>query len=200
VGMLWGNVLLAAGISIAALTASPAKPATKVYRIDLTRDQTAWSQDVPQESGGFVVFHRYPGGLLVSVRKSDVKKITAAALPPEAVLGLRPGKDIVVLGPTGESSTADATKGDARAAASEKGELLPGERKDGSALLNPDRKFRPEWDTKQVPGLNLGYPNSPNDYREGRTFAYPPASAHQEAPGDVPRMPPGNGEPPKGPS
>src|SRR5262249_10791993 len=198
--MPWGNVLLAAGISIAALTASPAKPATKVYRIDLARDQTAWSQDVPQETGGFIVFHRYPGGLLVSVRKSDVRKITAAALPPEAIPGGRAGKDIVVLGPLGEPSTADATKGDSPAGASEKGELLPGERKDGSALLNPDRKFRPEWDTTRVPGLNLGYPNSPNDYREGRTFAYPPAGAFQAAPGDVPRMPPGNGEPPKGPS
>ena len=197
--MLWGNVLLVAGISIAALTASPAKPATKVYRIDLARDQTAWSQDVPQETGGFIVFHRYPGGLLVSVRKADVKKITAAALPPEAISGLRPGKAIVVLGPLGESSTAEATKGDSRAAASEKGELLPGERKDGSALLNPDRKFKPEWDTKQVPGLNIGNPNSPNDYREGRTFAYPPAGATQAAPGDVPRMPPGNGELPRGP-
>lgn len=197
--MPWANVLLAAGISIAALAASPAKPAAKVYRIDLARDQTAWSQDVPQETGGFVVFHRYPGGLLVSVRKSDVKRITAAALPAEAIPGLRAGKDIVVLGPTGASSAADTTTGDSAAAASEKGDLLPGERKDGTALLNPDRKFRPEWDTKRVPGLNLGYPNSPNDYREGRTFAYPPAGASQERPGDVPKMPPGNGELPRGP-
>src|SRR5262245_6657889 len=139
VGMPWGNVLLSAGISIAALTASPAKPATKVYRIDLARDQTAWAQAVPQETAGLIVVHRYQGRLPVSVSDPDVRKITAAALPPEAIPGGRAGKDIVVLGPLGEPSTADATKGASPAGASEKGELLPGERKDGSALLNPDR-------------------------------------------------------------
>jgi hypothetical protein len=78
--------------------------------------------------------------------------------------------------------------------------LPPGERKDGTALLNPDRPYRPDWDSKQVPGLNLPYPASPNDYREGRTFAYPPARAIQEAPGEPPKAPPASGEPPKGPS
>jgi hypothetical protein len=35
----------------------------------------------------------------------------------------------------------------------------------------------------------MGYPNSPNDYVEGKTLAYPPAPAVQAAPGDVPKAP-----------
>jgi len=50
-----------------------------------------------------------------------------------------------------------------------------------------------------VPGLNIPYPASPNDLREGKTLAYPPASAVQEAPGEPPKMPPSSGEPPKAP-
>jgi hypothetical protein len=74
-----------------------------------------------------------------------------------------------------------------------------GETKDGKALFNPDRAYRPDWDSKQVPGLNLGYPASPNDYREGRTLAFPSASSVQTAPGDLPRARVETGEPPKGP-
>ena len=66
--------------------------------------------------------------------------------------------------------------------------------------MNPNRPYRPEWDSKQVPGLNLANPASPNDYVEGKTLAYPPASAVQEAPGDPPKMPPSSGEPPKAPT
>ena len=37
--------------------------------------------------------------------------------------------------------------------------------------------------------MNLPYPASPNDYREGRTFAYPAAPAVQTAPGEPPKGP-----------
>ena len=77
--------------------------------------------------------------------------------------------------------------------------LAPGEGPGGTALLNPDRPYRPEWDSTRVPGQNLPFPNSPNDYREGKTFAYPPAGAVQEAPGEPPKMAPSSGEPPKAP-
>ena len=75
----------------------------------------------------------------------------------------------------------------------------PGARPDGTALLNPDRKYQPDIDSKQVPGMNLAYPSSPNDYREGRTLAYPAPAAVQAAPGEPPKMPTGSGEVPKGP-
>lgn len=191
--MLWGNVLLTAAISIRALApAPPPNQGLTLYRIELSGDQTVWAQDKPRDAGTALLFHRYPGGLLVSIRTADVKRVTPTRLPAAAP---RRRGDVVVLGPTGGGP--EATPAEAGSAANP---LPPGERKDGTALLNPDRRFRPEWDTRQVPGLNLPYPAAPGDYREGKTFAYPPASAVQQAPGDVPKGPPGNGELPRGPS
>ncbi len=187
---MWSNALLAAVISFQATTAAPAQT---LYRIDLKGNQTVWSQDQPKVSGSLLLFHRYPGGTLVSVKKSDVQRVTASRRAPERTRGLRPGGEIDI-GITGGEPSAAASK------AGPDGSLLaPGERKDGSALLNPDRRYRPDWDSKQVPGSNLPFPASANDYREGRTFAYPPASAVQQAPGEPPTMPQGSGEPPKGP-
>lgn len=185
-----GSVLLAAAVSF-----QVAKPAAapKLYRIELAGNQTVLSRDRPIEAGGgnTLLFHRYPDGLLVSVKKATVKHVTAAQGPASSK-GLRPGGEIV-LGPTG-SARAPGT-----AAAGATGPY-PGERRDGTALLNPDRTYRPEWDNKLVPGSTLAYPPSANDYREGRTFAYPPGSAVQQSPGAPPTMPQTSGEPPKGPS
>jgi len=195
--MPWNSVLLAAVISIQAATPAtqPAQPA-QLYRIELSGNQAVFSEDLPRDSGALVLFHRYPGGLLVCVKKADVKRVTAAPRISESPRKVRTGGEIMIGGLGGRSSSesAAAAKGSAEAR-----ELSPGENKDGTALLNPDRPYRPEWDSKQVPGQTLGYPNSPNDYREGSTFAYPPAAAIQEAPGEPPKAPPGSGEPPKGP-
>jgi hypothetical protein len=191
--MLWSNALLAAVISIQAAT--PPGPGASIYRIELAGNQTAWSEDLPRDSGTLVLFHRYPGGLLVSVKKADVLRVTPTPRVVEDPKRLQVGRDIMI-------GTLGARASSGSGAAARKGStpeilLPPGENKDGTAQLNPDRPYRPEWDSKQVPGLNIPYPNSPNDYREGKTFAYPPASAVQDAPGDPPKMPPGNGEPPK---
>jgi hypothetical protein len=51
-----------------------------------------------------------------------------------------------------------------------------------------------------VPGATMGYPNSPNDYKEGLTLAHPAAAATQSAPGEPPMMKPSSGEPPKSPN
>jgi hypothetical protein len=193
--MLWSNALLAGLISIHA--AAPAASGSSVYKVELSGNQTVWSEDQPRNAGALVLFHRYPGGLLVSVKKADVRRVTAVPKVAEELKRLKTGKG-VVLGPLADrpSSGSGATAG---SALPEGAALPPGERKDGTALLNPDRRYRPEWDSKQVPGLNLPNPASPNDYREGRTFAYPPAGAVQEAPGEPPKMPQTSGEPPKGP-
>src|SRR4029077_9434207 len=63
--MLWNNALLAAVISLHA--APPAAPGPQVYKIELAGNQTVWSEDLPKDSGTLVLFHRYPGGLLVCV-------------------------------------------------------------------------------------------------------------------------------------
>jgi len=191
--MLWNNALLAAVISIHAAT--PAAPGPQVYRIELAGNQTVWSEDLPRDSGSLVLFHRYPGGLLVCIKKADVRRVTPAPRIAGNPKSLQTGRDIVV-GPLGGRTAPGVTgaKG-----SPEVRSLAPGERKDGTALLNPDRPYKPEWDSSQVPGLNIPYPNSPNDLREGKTFAYPLASAVQEAPGEPPKMPPSSGEPPKAP-
>jgi hypothetical protein len=189
--MLWNNALLAAVISIHAAT--PAGPGSQVYRIELSGNQTVWSEDLPRDSGALVLFHRFPGGLLVCVKKADVRRVSAAPRVTEDPKRLQTGRDILI-SPLGGRTGSGVT---GVKAPPEVMSLPPGERKDGTALLNPDRPYRPEWDSKQVPGLNLPYPASPNDYGEGKTLAYPPASAVQEAPGEPPKMPPSSGEPPK---
>ncbi len=189
--MLGGNLLLAAAVLLHAAT--PAPPAEQnVYKIEMSGNQTVWSEDQPKDTGALLLFHRYPGGMLVSVKKADVLRIVVSRRSAVAVRGRRPGNEID-LGPSGAGAAAG------KAAAGATSPPL-GARKDGTALLNPDRPYRPDWDTKQVPGLNLPYPASPNDYREGRTMAYPPGNAVQEAPGEPPKMPPSSGEPPKAPS
>ena len=196
--MLGGNVLLAALISLHAAGPAPAA-GQNVYKIELSGNQSIWSEDQPRDAGARLLFHRYPGGMLVSVKKADVRRIVVSRVNSGPARGLRPGTAID-LGPTGGGApTADvAAPGNAAADASS---LPPGARKDGTALLNPDRPYRPDWDSKQVPGLNLPYPASPNDYREGSRRPYPPAgNAVQEAPGEPPKMPPSSGEPPKAPS
>ena len=191
--MAWNNVLLAAVISLHAATPAPQR--SQIYRIELNGNQTVWSEDLPRDSGALVLFHRFPGGLLVCVKKTDVRRVTATPRIVEDPKRLRTGREVMVGtfgGRTSKGFGGSAAKGD---------EILlpPGENKDGTALLNPDRPYRPEWDSKQVPGMNIPYPASPNDYAEGKTFAYPPAGAVQEAPGEPPKMPPSTGEPPKAP-
>ncbi len=193
VAMLFRVALLAGTLA----SSTPPSPAQTLYRIELAGYETIWSEDCPQESGGLLLFHRHPGGVLMSVKKSEVRRVAAAPFEPGTPKTLRPGGQIE-LGPTGgEGGRRSASAGPGPAPGSGPRQL--GEGKRGTALLNPDRPYRPEWDTKRVPGLNLGLPNSPNDYREGRSFAYPPAPAVQPAPGQPPMMPPGTGDVPRGP-
>ena len=169
------------------LTGPPApanSSAATYYRVDLSGGQTAWAIGKPQPNGQLLLFRHFPEGSLMSVRARDVKRVVAG-LPPEAVRRLNPG-ETVVIGATGGGSASGASAGAGRAAAAG---TEPGARKDGSALFNPARAYNPTWDSKLVPGQTMGYPNSPNDYMEGRTLGFPPAPAVQSAPGDVPRAP-----------
>jgi hypothetical protein len=179
--LIWG----AAAVPAPAAASS----AAVLYRIDLAGNAIIWSQDRPQGSGALLVFHRHPDGILMSVRSSDVRRIAVARRESERFVAkkLVPGEQVDI-GPTGSGSkVASAPAASSRGGA--KAPLGLGERKDGTAALNPDRAYRPDWDSKQVPGLNMGLPNSPNDYREGRTLGYPSAPSAPVAPGDLPRPP-----------
>jgi hypothetical protein len=184
--------LLAAAIFaalVAPLAAGAAEP--MVYRIELAGGQQIFARTPPVPHGTRLVFSRYPDGALMSLKRSDVQRVITVPPAKKAdVRKSRPG-EVIILGSTGEGG-AGSTPSEAA------GAMRPGEAKDGTALLNPSRDYRPDWDAKQVPGQTLPYPASPNDYREGRSFAYPPGTAVQTAPGQPPTGVP-SGEPPKSP-
>ncbi len=182
--------------------AEPAPASRIVFRIETAGRAILWAEDRPVPNRDLLLFHRFPGGTLMSVRRSDVRRISQeawAAPPAKDTYGY------LDIGATGGGSRRDGTPvmagvpGPAGARASRKEPPGPGARPDGTALFNPDRKYQPDIDAKQVPGSSTGFPNSANDYREGRTFGYPAAPAVQSAPGEPPRMAPSSGEVPKGP-
>jgi hypothetical protein len=176
-----GSTLLLAASGLLAAGGAPSRPtpaATLVlYRIETAGRGVLWAADHPLQQGDQVFFHQHPDGALVSLRRSELRRVSA-----ERVAKTGGYVDIGITGGGGRSDTAVAG---GKAAS----DGAPGARSDGTALFNPARAYRPEIDSKQVPGLNLGYPNSPNDYREGRTLAFPAPSAVQAAPGEPPKMP-----------
>jgi hypothetical protein len=190
-----GEMSLCALLLAAAVAASPG---VRVYRIELTGGGVIWSDDAPMQSGEQILFHGHPAGALQSLRRADVKRIVAATIAPPAAVSTGPGEAVDV-GVTGSGRTRASTNQRA-AIPGGSAPLRPGEARGGTALFNPDRAYRPDWDGKLVPGATMGLPNSPNDYREGATLAHPAAGASQSAPGDPPMMKPSSGEPPKPPN
>jgi len=176
------------------MPAAAAAATPDLYRVELAGNTSVWAQDRPQQTGTSLVFHRYPDGVLMSIKSADVKRISVSK-PQPTNKQLAPGQQVDigytgsgVAGKGGAAAPAGAARGQA-------GQPAPGERKDGSALFNPNRTYRPDWDSKQVPGMNIGNPNSANDYQEGRTFAYPAAASPSIAPGDLPRAKVETGDP-----
>lgn len=164
-----------------------------LYRIELAGGQTFLARTPPVPRASRLVFSRHPDGAVMSLKRADVRRVVSVAASPAPKAGtpdFKPGT-LVVLGPTGEGSAGTESAG----ATSSPG---PGETPDGRALLNPSRVYRPDWDSRQVPGQTLPYPASPGDYREGRTMSYPPGGATQSGTGQPPTGVP-SGPPPKAP-
>ncbi|HEV8231919.1 MAG TPA: hypothetical protein VGQ75_06195 [Thermoanaerobaculia bacterium] len=184
------QILLALLVTVPLTAAPPAEP--MLYRIELAGSQVVFAKTPPVPHGTRLVFSRYPDGALMSLKRSDVLRVVSTPVVRADVRRLKPG-ELLVLGPTGEGTSTGGTSAGGRT-----GTTRPGEAPDGKALLNPQRDYRPDWDSKQVPGQNLAFPASPSDYREGRTFAYPPGSAVQAGPGQPPTGVP-SGQPPKSP-
>lgn len=189
--------LLAAVLAVSAAAAAAASAPARIYRIELTGGSILFSDDVPLQSGEQILFHGHPAGSLQSLRRADVKRIVATSVAPTPGTIVKPGQavDLGVSGP-GAPGRSVLAKAPPRGNAA----LKPGEGKGATALFNPDRTYRPDWDGKLVPGATMGLPNSPNDYKEGVTLAHPAASASQSAPGEPPMMKPSSGEPPKAPN
>jgi hypothetical protein len=161
-----------------------------LYRIELAGNQVLFARTPPVAKGNQFVFSRHPDGAVMSVRRAEVRRVVTVAPARAEIRKHRPG-EVIVLGPTGGGS---AGAGGSTTASPTR----PGEAPGGRALFNPAREYRPEWDSTQVPGQSLAFPASPGDYREGRSFAYPPGSATQTGQGQPPTGVP-TGEPPKSP-
>jgi len=177
------------GVFLAALAAG-SRAQTRVYKIELVSGGLIWSDDPPLQSGEQILFHGHPAGSLKSMRRTDIKRIVAVTTAAKAEAAIRPGEavDIGVTGP-GRARTASGPAAVGSRTAGASTPLRPGEGKGGTALFNPDRTYRPEWDGRLVPGATIPFPNSPNDNREGATRAHPASPAVQSAPGEVPKAP-----------
>lgn len=184
---MWRTTRLVAALSLGLTVAAGAEQV--VYKIELRANNSLWAKERPVQNGQMLLFRRYPDGALLGLKAAQVLRIVAVptkALPPGAA-GLKPGEQLI-LGPTAGGGGAPSSGAEGTAAVPAAG-LRPGEAKGGTALFNPDRAYRPDWDSKLVPGATIANPASPNDYKEGRTVAYPPAGAVQSAPGQPPMMP-----------
>jgi hypothetical protein len=195
--MKTASCILLVTLALAASPRGAAASEAMIYRVELANGSALLARTPPVAHGTRLVFSRHPDGALVSLKRTDVTRVVTVPLPAatamSVVRSVRPGT-LIMLGPTGEGGGTAATTA-AKGAGST---LPPGEATDGRALLNPGRDYRPEWDARQVPGQTLAFPASAGDYREGMTFAYPPGTAVQAAPGQPPTGVP-SGEPPKSP-
>ncbi len=91
------KLLVAAGVLVSALALGAEKPALKplapvpaptLYQIDLVSSDKLLSKDLPVLKGTVYLFHQYPVGTLISVRKSEVKQISK--MTPAAVAAAMP--------------------------------------------------------------------------------------------------------------
>jgi opacity protein-like surface antigen len=163
-------LIAAAAFLLAAAAASAADRA--YYRVETSPSGSMIASDLPVLKGNTYLFHGYPSGTLVSLRRSDVRRIVQ--IPAAAAAQTNPADRVVSIGNLamqGGSAQAGATNASAtrKAAGPEIGKGFYG---------------------NVVPGVTEGMPNSPNDYQVGRTFAAPPGNAVQSAPGEPPMMAP----------
>ena len=191
-GMKSASCILLAGLALLVLPLAATAAEPMVYRVELAGGAALLARTPPVPQGNRLVFSRHPDGALVSLKRADVRRVVSVPLAATAAVRRFAPGELIVLGPTGEGAGGKASSGTAAAT------TAPGRSPDGRALLNPSRDYRPEWDASQVPGMNLAYPASPADYREGMTFAFPPGSAVQTSPGQPPTGVP-SGDPPKSP-
>lgn len=156
-------------VGLLAAVAASAQQVT-YYQIDLAPTGKMLSKDQPVLKGNTYLFHSYPNGTLMSLRRSEVKLVTKVS--PELT---NPNTGVIQIGNlamAGGSSQAGPTNA---SAAPKKGPSKP--------------ELGEGFYSNLVVGQSLADPNSKNDYQIGRTFAAPPSSAVQTSPGAPPTMP-----------
>ena len=162
-----------AGIGLVALLlgAAFALRAEQVfYQIDLVPSGRVISQDAPVAKGTTIVFHRYPDGMLMSMRRSDVKAL--GRITPQAAVATLPQEKVVQIGNLAFQGTAQAGPANTGAVRAKSAPAI------GSGYYR-----------SIVPGVSQGMPNSANDNVIGKTWAAPPGNAMQSSPGAPPTNP-----------
>jgi hypothetical protein len=143
-----------------------------LYQIDLVPSGKLISKDIPVTKGMVLLFHKYPDGTLISMRRSEVKVITK--ISAQTAIATNPAERVVQIGNLafqGGSSQAGPAKAGVAGAKAAAPTLGKG------------------FYSAVVPGQTIANPNSPGDYQVGRTFAGPPPNAVQSSPGAPPSMP-----------
>ena len=159
-------------LAVLFVCASALRAETTYYQIDLVPSGEMISTDLPVTKGTMVVFHKYPGGALVSIRRSELKTVTRVS--PAAVQSGNPADAVISIGNLAmQGGSAQAGPTNARAV---------GASKNTSGLGTG-------FYSDVVPGQTEAMPNSANDYQVGRTYAYGPSNAVQSSPGAPPMMP-----------
>ena len=140
------------------------------YQIDLVPSGRVIALDLPVAKGSTIVFHRYPDGLLMSMRRSDVKALGRIAL--QAAVATLPQEKLVQIGDLAFQGAAQAGPTNTRAVGAKSAPAI------GSGYYR-----------SIVPGVTQGMPNSANDNVIGRSWAAPPGNAMQSSPGAPPTNP-----------
>jgi hypothetical protein len=139
------------------------------YQVDLLPSGSVISTDLPATKGTMVVFHKYPSGTLVSMRRSDLKRVTK--IPSAAAQSTSPADRVIPIGNLAmQGGSAQAGPTNARAV---------GAPKNTSGLGTG-------FYANVVPGQTEAMPNSPNDFQVGRTYAFAPSNATQSSAGALP--------------
>ena len=162
------NRLLVAALLLACACALRAEQV--FYQIDLAPTGKVISQDLPVAKGNTIIFHRYPDGILMSMRRSEVKTLTR--ITQQAAFATLPKEKLVQIGNLAFQGSSQA--GPAAA---------------GTASTKTATGIGTGFYGNVVPGQTQGMPNSANDNQVGRTWAAPPGNAVQSSPGAPPTNP-----------
>lgn len=140
------------------------------YEIDLAPTGRVISQDLPVAKGNTIIFHRYPDGILMSMRRTEVKTLTR--ITSQAAVATLPKQKLVQIGNLAFQGTAQAGPANANTVA--------------AAVPRAERGIGTGYYSNVVPGQTQGLPNSANDNQIGRSWAAPPSNATQSSPGAPP--------------
>jgi hypothetical protein len=98
-------------LAVALLLASPAAAEPAYFRLELAPSGSQVSIGEPVVKGGMVVFHAYPDGKLMSLRRSDVRSTTRIAAKDAAGPSTTDPKPIANLAMQGGSSNIPSSSG-----------------------------------------------------------------------------------------